>query len=257
MTAASVPTSPRTSRSRNEEAGIAVPLVSLLTLAVASVLVTIRGEIQSEVVALVLAATVAIGARVGGRAAGIAAALMAAVSYDFFFTRPYLSLKITDGNDILATLLLLVVGVVVGGLAARANADHESAQAAGGQGAAVRRVLRLAADGDTFAVTSAVEQELVGLLRLEDCHFTTGTSNLPPLGAGGELHDAQLRYHDDGFELPLEGFTIAVVGSGRQRGLLVCHPQPDVGVDIASRRTAVALAEVLGLVLGMADAAAR
>ena len=41
---------------------------------------------------------VLLGAVTGGRGAGVVSALVAAISFDFFHTRPYGSLKITDGN---------------------------------------------------------------------------------------------------------------------------------------------------------------
>ena len=241
---------------RRDDATIAVPLASLATLGVACLLVLVRGEIQTDVTALVLATMVALCARAGGRSAGVASSLMAAASFDFFHTKPYLSLKISDGNDVLATALLLAVGLVVGGLSARASEDRRKVQAMGGQGAILRRVLTVAGDGDADDVELAVQAELIALLRLESCTYSADPTDLPTLGHGGELHDAQLRYHDEGFELPHPAFAIPVEGFGRHLGHLVCVPEPDVGVDLTNRRTAVALAEVLGLVLGAAHGSA-
>jgi len=236
----------------HEEPGIAVPFVALATLGIAGLMVSVRGEVQPEVTALVLATTVAIGARIGGRAAGIASAIMAATAFDFFHTQPYLSLKISDGNDVLATFLLLAVGVVVGGLSARATADRRTVEAYGDQGAMVRRVLRVAIDGNAEDVEMAVRAELTELLRLRDCSYTTQVTDLPALGPSGTLLDAELRYHAEGFELPRNGFVIPVDGFGHHFGNLVCRPEPEVGLDVTNRRTAVALAEVFGLVLGTA-----
>ena len=233
-----------------DDATIAVPLVSLATLGIAGLLVSVRGEVHPEVTALVLATTVALGARIGGRAAGIASSLIAALSFDFFHTRPYLSLKINDGNDVLATVLLLAVGLVVGGLSARAQADRRTVRAIGGQGAVLRRVLTVAGDGDAEDVELAVRAELLELLRLSDCQYRAERTDLPTLGSAGQLTDPQLRYHDEGFELPKPQFAIPVDGFGQHFGQLVCVPLPDIGIDISNRRTAVALAEVLGLVLG-------
>jgi K+-sensing histidine kinase KdpD len=41
----------------------------------------------------------------------VAAAIIAALSFDFFFTEPYLRLVITDQHDIITTVLLLVAGI--------------------------------------------------------------------------------------------------------------------------------------------------
>ena len=91
-----------------------LPLAMLLPLVVAMALVGVRGELAAEVVALVLALTVVAGGVMAGRAGGVAAALVAAVSFDFFFTEPYASLKIANGADVATTFLLVAVGLVVG-----------------------------------------------------------------------------------------------------------------------------------------------
>ena len=234
-----------------EDSGIALPLAPLFVFTVAGLMVLVRSEVHPEVTALVLATTVALSARIGGRAAGIAASVMAAASFDYFHTRPYMSLKINDGNDILATLLLLAVGLVVGGLSARASSDRRTVSNFGRQGAVLRRVLMVASDGDVEDVQLAVQAELLELLRLEECHYEAQRSDdRPHLGPNGSLVDAQLVYHDEGFELPGPAFAIPVEGFGQQFGELVCVPRPDVGVDVSNRRTAVALAGVLGLTLG-------
>lgn len=237
-----------------EESALAIPLAALTSLAVAAAMVAVRGEVDPAVTALVLSATVALGARAGGRSAGIASALVAATAFDFFHTRPYLSLKITDSDDVLITVLLLVVGLVVGGLSARAEANLREATTVGGDGAAVSRVLSVAVDGDAEDVELAVQTELLGLLRLEDCWFTREAVTLPVLGPAGQLPGSHLRFHDEGFELPADGVAIPVDGFGQRFGHIVCRPIPDAGVHTANRRTAVALAEVLGLVLGAAGA---
>src|SRR5438874_13172847 len=100
-------------------ASFGAALGSLSSLFAAALLVGVRGEIANANVALVLVVCIVLGAVTGGRAAGVAAALVAAASFDFFHTRPYNSLKMTDGNDIIATLLLLVVGLAVGEIAVR------------------------------------------------------------------------------------------------------------------------------------------
>jgi hypothetical protein len=230
--------------------GLAVSLALLATLAVAAAMVGVRGEVDPAVTALVLAATVAGCARAGGRAAGVGSALMAAAAFDFFHTRPYLSLKVAGGDDVLVTLLLLVVGLVVGGLSARAEGSLAEARTAGGDAAAVRRVLGVAVKGDAEDVELAVRAELLELLALRDCSFTRGTSALPVLGPTGALPATPLRYHEEGFELPREGVAVTVDGFGVHFGYLECRPRPDIGVHPTNRRTAVALAEVLGLVLG-------
>jgi hypothetical protein len=234
---------------RRREPNVIVPLAGLAPLVVAAAMVSVRGEVNQEVTVLVLATTVALGARFGGRPAGVVAALMAALSFDFFHTKPYLSLSVAHTDDILTTILLLAVGLIVGGLSARATAGEQEVRTHRDDASAVRRVLAIAVEGDAEDVETAVRAELTDLLVLRDCRFTRGPVTLPELGPNGQLPDPQLRYQDDGFELPAEGFAIAVESAGHRFGHFVCVPVPDVGVHVANRRSAVALAEVLGLVL--------
>ena len=58
-------------------------------------------------VALVFVIVVVIAAAEGGRTAGIVAAVVSTLCYDFFFTRPFQSLKIDNGDDIGTAVLLL------------------------------------------------------------------------------------------------------------------------------------------------------
>ena len=154
---------------------------ALAALGVALALVSVRGEVHSEAIALVLAVTVAVAGRVGSRAGGIAAALMAAAAFNFFHTEPYLSLKIADSDDILTTILLLVVGLVVGGLSARADASNR------GPDGAVTRVLTVAMEGDHDDVEMSVRAELIEVLHLRRCWFATEPLDLPALERSGSV----------------------------------------------------------------------
>lgn len=221
----------------------------LATLGAAAAMVIVRGQVDSAVTALVLAAVVAGCARSGGRYAGVASALMAAVSYDFFHTVPYLSLKINSGDQILVTVLLFVVGMVVGGLSTQAEETLVEAQVVGDDAASVRRVLEVATKGDSTDTELSVRAELQQLLSLQACDFTTHTTDLPLLGRNGSLPEKHIRYQPEGFELPVDGFALSVEAFGHHFGQLECKPVTGVGVHTMNRRTAVALAEVLGLVL--------
>jgi K+-sensing histidine kinase KdpD len=62
-------------------------------------------------VAIILLLGVQVIAIIGGRAGGIAGAVVAALTFDFFFTEPYLRLVINDQHDIITAVLLLVAGI--------------------------------------------------------------------------------------------------------------------------------------------------
>ena len=81
-------------------------------LLVAGILVPFRDDIASANIVLVFVLVVVLGASVGTRWSGAIGAVIAAMSYDFFFTRPYQSLKIDSSDDIQTTVLLLVIGLI-------------------------------------------------------------------------------------------------------------------------------------------------
>jgi K+-sensing histidine kinase KdpD len=74
-------------------------------------LVPLRDFLGAANIAIILLLGVQALAIVGGRQGGIAGAVVAALSFDFFFTEPYLQLVITDRHDIITALLLLVAGI--------------------------------------------------------------------------------------------------------------------------------------------------
>jgi hypothetical protein len=234
---------------------VGAALAPLGTFAVAGALVGARGEVRPEVVALALAATVALGGRFGGRRGGVAAALVAALSFDFMHTRPYLSLKIDNGNDVLITILLLAVGLVVGGLAGQATDDHRRART-GANRDGLNRVLAMARDGAPDDVELAVKAELLGVLGLRDCWFTKDLVALPVIGPFGELDLPVKRFTHQGFELPEEGVAVLVAAYGRTFGHLVGQTTRGVGVSIDARQAAAALGEVLGMAMAVASPAA-
>ena len=101
----------------------------LAPIVVAGALVGVRGEILASTVALLLMVVVVAVAAVGGRAGGAAAAITAALSFDFFHTRPYLSLSIVSRDDVETAALLLVAGLIVGTMAGRSGRARQSAAA--------------------------------------------------------------------------------------------------------------------------------
>ena len=213
-----------------------VALGVLAAFAVPAALVGVRGELASEVVVLVLALVVVVLGRTLSRAGAVAGALMAAASYDFFFTRPYLSLKMDDSRDIGVTLALLLVGLVAGGISSRAHRDHLLARDNAIDNDTIRRLLDVAGEHSSEDVELAVRAELLKLLDLSECTFTTHPVTVPTLGATGALPRTTLVHRRDGFQLPQEGIAIAAVP-------LDALPEPDD--DIATIGTLTDLPAVV------------
>jgi len=99
----------------------------LSPLSVSGVLVAVRGDFFTTNAALVLVLSVLASAIVGGRWGGVVAAVIAALCFDFFFTRPYYSFTINTRDDLETTVVLLIVGIVVGELVVRARRSQRLA----------------------------------------------------------------------------------------------------------------------------------
>ena len=79
-----------------------------------------RSTVGLENVALGYLLVVVVAAAVGGRAAGLISALSASLSYDFFLTTPYHSLRIDSVAQVITVALLFGTGLVAS-LAGRAR----------------------------------------------------------------------------------------------------------------------------------------
>ena len=244
-------------RRRQPRDDTAAVLAIILTIGVAAALVVIRGEVDNSVTVLILAAVVSACGLLGGWRAGATGAIAAAVSFNFFHTQPYLSLRIHDADDVLTTFVLLAVGLMGGVAGAVVTRRGSVAAEAGAEVGAIERVVTLVTEGaDPEDVEVAVRAELLEVLWLSDCRFVMhAPDGMSELGRGGALGETVTVYHDGGFELPSRGVVIPVSAVGAPRGYLVCIPVPGVALSIARRRTAIALAGLLGAALVLADRA--
>ena len=81
-----------------------------------------RNHLDSADDALVLVVVTVAIASAGSRIRAFVAAIVAAASFDFLLTRPYGSFRISRSADITTEVLFVVVGLLVGELAAAAGA---------------------------------------------------------------------------------------------------------------------------------------
>jgi hypothetical protein len=195
----------------------------------------------------------------GGRWAGALAAITAALSFDFFLTRPYLTLRMTEQDDIETTIILLVVGVAVGQFADLAHRNRQTSRATRSELDRVRRLANAVSQGENPDDVQALgARELTELLNLDGCAFESGASAcaLPRLERSGVIesrksHPAVVRrYTRGGFELPLGGVELPVFHRGRQLGRFILMATPGVGVTLEQRVVALALADQVGAALG-------
>jgi two-component system sensor histidine kinase KdpD len=95
----------------SEQGTLATALGGLGLLVFAMLLVPLREILGAPNIAIILLLGVQAIAIAGGRQGAIVGALVASLSFDFFFTEPYLQLVIDDRHDLITALLLFVVGV--------------------------------------------------------------------------------------------------------------------------------------------------
>jgi len=236
---------------------IGAAIGSLGALFTAAALVGVRGDIQNANVALVLVLWVLLGAVTGGRASAVMSAIVAAIAFDFFHTKPYNSLKISDGNDVLTTVLLLTVGLAVGEIAIRAQRVHAKHEDEQRQLRRMQRIAGLAAGGEGVDdLLLAVTAELIETLELENAWFERPpfVAALPRLERSGVIEASEHRFAKGEFELPREGVVLPVVGAGQAVGRFVLIPTPGVGVSKERRLSAVALADQVGAALARSAA---
>ena len=219
-------------------------------IAIAGLLVPIRDWMGASNVALVLVIVVVAAAILGGRMAGALTSVAAALSFDYFHTQPYYNLRISDREDIIAAVLLLVVGLAVGELAAlRAGSRREVLMYARGASRLEDVASVVAAGADVNEVWPVVRKALTEQLELTECRFEPAPSGAPltPLERNGQISGTELHWVPGGFTLPPSGVEIPVVHGGRRLGRLVLIGKAGAGTTRAQRRVAVALADQLAV----------
>jgi K+-sensing histidine kinase KdpD len=90
---------------------LAASLGSFGLLVLSMFLVPLRDLLGPQNVAIILLVGVEVLALLAGRPGALLGALVAALSFDFFFTEPYLTLVIDDPHDIITTVLLFAAGI--------------------------------------------------------------------------------------------------------------------------------------------------
>ena len=233
---------------------IDIALGSLAPILVAAWLVAVRGEIARTNVALILAVVVVTAGAFGGRAAGMAAGATAAASFDFFHTRPYLSLLIHDTDDVEMTLLLLILGLVAGQLAWRAGVAARQRDDGRGGLDQIRRVADLVARGDrSVDVIAAARLELIELFHLVDCQFEAAPFHeridIAQLERNGVVAHRRYRVQPNGdleVELPAEGIALPIMSRGQIVGRFILDFGPSAGATLEQRIVAIALADQVG-----------
>jgi hypothetical protein len=230
------------------------PLVAALVGVplVAALLIPLRGPVDSTNLALILVVAVVAVALCGQRLAAALAALSAAFWFDFFFTVPFYSPRIANGDDALTALLLLVVGLTVGELAVWALRQRDDARRGRHDVARIHHAAELMAQGESAdRLVHAVALELRDLLSLRECRFDPGPPDpvLPHLDHDAAVRWGELEWGTGTLGFPTKGVTLEAQGNGLAVGAFTMIPTPGLTIDADRLVVAVALADQVGAAL--------
>jgi Domain of unknown function (DUF4118) len=234
-------------------AAIAAPL------AAAVILLPWRASWPNTNVALLLVVVVVAVAAIGNRAAGALAAVGAAAWFDFFYTVPYERFSIRSSSDVTTFVLLLVVGVAVSQLAARARRLKVITITDAGYLAQIHQTAALAQSAASAqAVVDHVREQLTGVLGLRDCRFEYGVliGHPPRLEQDGTIVTRHGHVDVDLAGMPGGEVELRTFGNGQYYGRFMLTPEPGSRPTLQARLVAVTLADLAGRALG-ATAQAR
>lgn len=234
----------------------ALAVVAPLALAVA--LIPVRGVLVSTNVALLLVVAVVAFAASGRRAAAALAAVSAATGFNVFHTHPYLSLRISSGDDLETAALLLAVGLAVGELALRGRRARALVASERHDMASLHGLGALVANGENpDYVLLATASELTHLLGLVDCRFEIQPPDdviLPVAHRDGSVRWGPTRWDMARWGFPTDGVAIPVWSQGRQRGRFVLIAPIGLPASADQMAKAVALVDQAGAALASAAA---
>jgi two-component system sensor histidine kinase KdpD len=169
-------------------AGLALGL--LLTL-----LATVAGKSIAPVwgsaaVVLLYLPPVLVTARYAGLWPSLVLAVVATLAFNFFFTEPYHTLRISSPADVVTVAALFLVAVVTSQLASAMRTQTQLAAANASRNATIAGLARrLLTCADREAVAQVVVQDLA---RLFDCHVVFAANDVPPAILATEPPTAEL-----------------------------------------------------------------
>ncbi|MFJ9447620.1 DUF4118 domain-containing protein [Kitasatospora sp. NPDC101235] len=238
---------------------VAVIAALLAPLALAAVLVPVRSHVSNTEVALVLVVAVVAVSALGNRLAGALAALSAALWYDFFFTMPYQTFSITKSADVRTAVLLLLVGLAVSQLAARARRLEVVAITDARYLEQLHEAAAIAQRRDSAGLVDHVARQLVDLLQLRGCRFEHGklTGHPPRLEQDGSVVTGSRTLDVGQHGMPEEEIELRAFGNGRYYGRFMMSPTPGTKPSLQARLVAVTLADQVGSALDTAQTPTR
>jgi K+-sensing histidine kinase KdpD len=221
-------------------------------IAMVGLLVPWRDQLDAADGALFLVVVIVAIASTGRRLAAALAAVVSALAFDYFLTVPYESFRITNHQDLISEILLIVVGLAVGELAARGRRHRDAASTSSQHVAQLHAVTELTATGrDAALVVATATTELRELLNLRGSRFTRGdpgaaTARITP---AGDVVVGSETWSTEALGLPTRSVDLPVRSSGWLLGHFILTPTPGTPVSSEALRVAVAIADQVGAAL--------
>jgi len=232
---------------------IAILTALAAPLATAAIRLPFRASWSNTNVALLLVVVIVAVAAIGNRIAGALAAVWAAVWFDFFFTLPYYRFTIRQSADVTTVILLLLTGIAVSQLAARARRLKVITITDADYLAQIHQTASLAQSALTpDAVVDLVKKQLVGLLGLQGARFEYGTlmGHPPRLEPDGTVTVGYSSWDVELSGLPADEIELRTYGNGQYYGRFMLRARPESRPSLQARLVAVTLADQAGRAFG-------
>jgi K+-sensing histidine kinase KdpD len=239
-------------RASTSRTAVAVAAATALPIAFGAALIPLRGHI-SQSISLLMVLPVLVVALLAGRRLGTLAALAAAAAYDVFHTQPYYRPTIDDPDDIVETVVLLVIGITIGYLAESAQRAVVAARVRREELTAVTNFLQhigTAIPGDELAEHASTS--IVSLLDAHECVWRSdyrGTAS-PVLQPDGSLQSALPGDRGEGGGMLPLTIEIPVGHPPTEYGRFVVRTNRRANVSLEERRAAATIATTLARCIG-------
>jgi hypothetical protein len=182
------------------------------------------------------------------------------VWFDFFFTLPYDRFTIRSSADVTTAVLLLLVGLAVSQLAARARRLKIIAITDAGYLAQIHETASLTQSARSAdAVVDHVKEQLIGLLDLQGSRFEYGSllGHPPRLEPDGTVIAGHSHWNVEQSGLPAEEIELRTFSNGQYFGRFMLKAKPGSKPSLQARLVAVTLADQAGRALRSSETARR
>lgn len=224
-----------------------------MPLATCLVLVPFRDSLANPNAALFLVLVVVAMSAFGDRITGVLAAVSAGVWFDFFLTKPYQSLSINSGVDVVTFVLLLLVGIAVTEIALWGRSQQAKATLSAGYLAGLHDASQTAALGGSSPseLIDSVCEQITRVLGLLSCRFDYGTGlGLPRLRHDGRVTAGTTLIDVDTQGLPTDReIELLVESGGSYRGRFLLRAPSRCRPTVEQREVALSLADQVGSAL--------